>query len=164
VQIAVTNHANLSWHKPCFPETGTHPEFWKAKVNMALIEKNGFLLVGYAPIDHDHDEFITLLNQLDAADNGDFPALFQQLLAHTEQHFDRENQLMEQSAFPAETEHKGEHQRVLGEFRQFKKRVDKGLITFGRSLVRERLPQWLELHVRTMDSALAAHIKAQSQA
>jgi len=131
---------------------------------MALIEKNGFLLVGHAPIDHDHDEFITLLNQLDAADNGDFPALFQQLLAHTEQHFDRENQLMEQSAFPAEAEHKGEHQRVLGELKQFKKRVDKGLITFGRSLARERLPQWLELHVRTMDSALAAHIKAQSQA
>ncbi|WP_442498225.1 bacteriohemerythrin [Methylobacter sp. sgz302048] len=131
---------------------------------MALIEKNGFLLIGHALIDDDHDEFITLLNQLDAADNGEFPALFQQLLAHTEQHFDRENQLMEQSAFPAEAEHKGEHQRVLGEFKQFKKRVDKGLITFGRSLVRERLPQWLELHVRTMDSALAAHIKAQSQA
>jgi hemerythrin len=130
---------------------------------MALVEKNASLRVGHDPIDRDHDEFILLLNRLDTAANSDFPALFQQLFEHTEQHFDRENQLMEQWAFPAETEHKGEHQRVLGEFKQFKKRVDKGMIAFGRSFVRERLPQWLELHVTTMDSALAAHIKARLQ-
>jgi hemerythrin len=108
---------------------------------MALIEKTGVLKVGYELIDNDHDEFISLLNQLDAADNADFPALFQQLYEHTEQHFDRENQLMKQFGFPAEKEHKGEHQRVLGEFKQFKTRIDKGMIAFGRSFVRERLPQ-----------------------
>jgi hemerythrin len=128
---------------------------------MALIEKTGALLVGYDLIDNDHDEFIGLLNQLDSASNADFPALFQQLYEHTEQHLDRENQLMKHNAFPAETEHKGEHQRVLGEFRQFKTRVDKGMIAFGRSFARERLPQWFGLHVTTMDSALAAHIKIQ---
>jgi len=105
-----------------------------------------------------------LLNQLDSAANADFPVLFQQLYEHTEQHFDRENQLMKQVAFPAESEHKGEHQRVLGEFKQFKTRVDKGLITFGRSFVRDRLPQWFQLHVQTMDSALVAHIKIHQQA
>jgi len=57
----------------------------------------------------------------------------------------------------------GEHQRVLGEFKQFKTRIDKGMIAFGRSFVRERLPQWFGLHVTTMDSALAAHIKIQSE-
>ena len=93
---------------------------------MALIEKTDILTVGYDLIDNDHDEFISLLNQLDSAGNADFPALFQQLYEHTEQHFDRENQLMKQFAFPGETEHKGEHQRVLGEFKQFKTRVDKG--------------------------------------
>jgi len=130
---------------------------------MALIEKTGVLTVGYDPIDNDHDEFISLLNKLDTAGNTDFPALFQQLYEHTEQHFDRENQLMMQFAYPGEIEHKGEHQRVLGEFRQFKTRIDKGMIAFGRSFVRERLPQWFGLHVTTMDSALAAHIKISSQ-
>ena len=125
---------------------------------MALIEKNGTSRVGYALIDNDHDEFIELLNALDSAGNADFPALFLQLYEHTEQHFDRENQLMKDNVFPAETEHKGEHQRVLGEFKQFKTRIDKGMIAFGRSFVRERLPQWFGLHVMTMDSALAAHI------
>jgi len=129
---------------------------------MALIEKNTVLIVGYDLIDRDHDEFIALINQLDSTSNADFPVLFQQLHEHTEQHFDRENQLMMQFAYPGEIEHKGEHQRVLGEFRQFKTRVNKGMITFGRSFVRERLPQWFGLHVTTMDSALVAHINNHS--
>lgn len=129
---------------------------------MALIEKNTVLIVGYELIDRDHEEFIALLNQLDSASNADFPVLFQQVHEHTEQHFDRENQLMMQFAYPGEIEHKGEHQRVLGEFRQFKTRVNKGMITFGRSFVRERLPQWFGLHVTTMDSALVAHINNHS--
>jgi hemerythrin len=119
--------------------------------------------LGYELIDNDHDEFISLLNNLDSASNTDFPSLFQQLYEHIEQHFERENQLMKQLAYPGEIEHKGEHQRVLGEFRQFKTRVDKGLIVFGRSFVRERLPQWFGPHVTTMDSALAAHINKQPQ-
>jgi len=128
---------------------------------MALIEKTDVLIVGYDLIDNDHDEFVSLLNRLDAADNANFPALFKQLHEHTEQHFDRENQLMKQFSFPGEIEHKSEHQRVLGEFKQFKSRVDKGLIAFGRSFVKDRLPQWFGLHVTAMDTALAAHINKQ---
>jgi len=88
--------------------------------------------------------------------------LFQKLHEHTELHFDRENQLMIQFSYPGAIEHKGEHQRVLGEFSQFRTRVNKGMITFGRSFVRERLPQWFGLHVTTMDSALVAHINNHS--
>lgn len=115
--------------------------------------------VGYAPIDQDHDEFVQLLEQLKNADNGDFPALFQALFRHTEHHLEREKQWMAQSGFPAEAEHNGEHQRVLGEFKQFQSRVDKGLIAFGRAFINDRLPAWFQLHVSTMDSALAAHLK-----
>jgi hemerythrin len=129
---------------------------------MESIEKNIAMVLGHDAIDNDHAEFIALLLRSSAAANADFPALFQQLYERSEQHFERENQLMQQYAYPAETEHKGEHQRILSEFRQFRTRVDKGLITFGRSFVRERMPQWFELHVATMDSALAAHIKTAS--
>jgi hemerythrin len=131
---------------------------------MALIEPSRIPQVGYALIDDDHHEFILLLNQLDLANNADFPALFQQLQLHTEQHFERENQLMQQSDYPGEQEHRGEHQRVLGDFKQFKTRVDKGMITFGRSFVRERLPQWFGLHVPMMDSALALYLNTQATA
>ncbi|AMK79018.1 MULTISPECIES: bacteriohemerythrin [Methylomonas] len=126
---------------------------------MTIFETTIPLSVGYDLIDNDHGIFIDLVNQLDKANNTDFPGLFKQLYEHTEEHFESENRLMAQFGFPAETEHKGEHQRVLGEFKQFKTRIDKGLITFGRSFVRERLPQWFVLHITTMDSALSAHIK-----
>jgi hemerythrin len=69
---------------------------------------------------------------------------------------------MAEFAYPGIADHKGEHQRVLGEFKQFKSRVDKGLIVFGRSFVKERLPQWLALHITTMDMALATHINNRS--
>jgi len=131
---------------------------------MTIIEKAAAPIVGYELIDNDHDEFISLLNKLDTADNATFPALFRQLYEQAEQHFDRENQLMLQFSFPGATDHKGEHLRVLGEFKQFKSRVDKGLITFGRSFVKDRLPQWFGLHVTTMDTALATHINMQSEA
>lgn len=127
---------------------------------MPLLEKTETACVGYVAIDQDHDDFISLLNRLDNAEYADFPTLFQQLYEHTERHFDMENQLMKQFAFPAETEHKGEHQRVLAEFKQFKTRKDKGMIAFGQAFVRERLPSWFKLHIATMDSALAAHIKS----
>lgn len=127
---------------------------------MALIEAASVIAVDYSPLDNDHQAFIALLNRLDTASSADFRDLFQQLFEHTEQHFAVENQLMLDYGFPAAAEHKGEHSRVLGEFKQFKSRIDKGMLAFGRSFVRERLPQWLQLHVATMDSALVAHIKA----
>lgn len=128
---------------------------------MALLEKTAALTVANDAMDKDHEEFIDLLNALDIATNADFPALFEHLYGHTEQHFERENQLMTQSAYPGIADHKAEHQRVLGEFKQFKSRVDKGLIVFGRAFVKDRLPQWLALHVTTMDTALVNHLNHQ---
>lgn len=129
---------------------------------MALIEAATVGLVGYYAIDDDHQEFVSLLNQLDVANNADFPALFRQLFEHTEQHFARENQLMQDYGFPAEDAHKGEHMRILGEFKQFQSKVDKGMVAFGRLFVREVLPQWFMLHTATMDNALAAYMRTVS--
>lgn len=131
---------------------------------MALMENTPALLTGNTDIDHDHSEFIDLLNQADAAGNAEFPALFQALYEHTERHFERENQLMADSGYSGIADHKAEHQRVLGEFKQFKSRVDKGLVVFGRNFVKERLPQWLKLHITTMDLALVAHLNAKAGA
>jgi len=126
---------------------------------MLAMEQADLYLLDYQQLDNDHAEFINTLNRLIAADDSQFASLFEQLMHHTQQHFDRENALMDEYNFPATGEHKGEHQRVLGEFTQFKKRVDKGLIAFGRAYVKENLPAWFDLHVKTMDSALVAHIK-----
>lgn len=129
---------------------------------MSRVDAFGLLKVGHDLIDRDHADFLDLLGKLSAASDGEFPALFADIFEHIEQHFERENQLMRDFAFPAETEHRSEHQRVIGEFRQFKTRVERGLIQFGRGFVEENLPGWFKLHVSTMDSALAAHIKARN--
>lgn len=115
--------------------------------------------LGYASMDHTHVEFINLVNQLGTCDKPDFPDLFRQLVRHTEQHFETENELMDDNGFPAIREHKDEHARVLGEMHRFAKQLEKGSMTMSRAYIRERLPDWFDLHAKTMDSALAAHLK-----
>lgn len=127
---------------------------------MVLTTALNEISLGYGDIDQQHGEFIVLIQQLDTAEKTLFPELFQKLVEHTTQHFEYENALMETYRFPAQVEHQGEHHRVLAELNDFKKRVDRGLLTFGYAYVRERLPQWFTLHVNTMDSALVAHVNA----
>ena len=78
--------------------------------------KSPAISLGYVPVDDDHQMFVALLHQMEHADNVAFTTLFQQLATHTEKHFERENQLMQSSGFPALSEHRGDHHRVLGEF------------------------------------------------
>lgn len=126
---------------------------------MAHDTSQPLILLGHDVIDRDHGAFAALVAKLQCCSAVDFPTLFGELLEHTDEHFARENALMTESAFPALREHKGEHERVLGEFRQFKERVDRGFLPFGRSFVIERLVPWFALHITTMDSALVAHIQ-----
>lgn len=127
---------------------------------MSLIEWTDRLSVNYPPLDDIHHEFVALVNQLaETTDKATFQQLFNELVTHTEAHFTKENQLMQQSQFSALTEHQGEHHRVLGEMKQFQKRVARGLLDFGRAYVKDRLPEWFALHTATMDSALAAHLQ-----
>ncbi|OQK18611.1 hypothetical protein AU255_12595 [Methyloprofundus sedimenti] len=86
-------------------------------------KKSKLIVLGYEAIDNDHEEFIKLIAQLEVSTNNEYPASFQQLFVHTVQHFEHENQLMDEYSFPATAEHKGEHMRVLSEFKEFKKRT-----------------------------------------
>lgn len=73
------------------------------------------LILGYDPIDADHERFVRLLSATTAANDLDFPDLFRQLAHEMREHFAHENSLMESSGYPALGEHRGEHQRILGE-------------------------------------------------
>ena len=128
--------------------------------SMSIIDwDNKFFLLDLDVMDDTHREFVSLVNQLSDASDKEFGALFSQLIAHTQQHFLQEEKLMTESRFPAFAEHKDEHQRIIGELNQFKKRIDKGLIAFGRNYINQRMPEWFRLHAATMDSALAMHLK-----
>ena len=130
---------------------------------MSLINWSSEHLTGFENIDQTHEEFAALVNRLDTTtDKAEFLRLFGELYAHTEAHFQRENQLMDESRFPAIAEHKGEHQRVLGEMHQFYERSKRGFSQMGRAYVRERLPEWFSLHLQTMDRALVVHLSKQT--
>lgn len=120
-------------------------------------------LLDHDILDGDHLEFAYLVGQLAGTrDKGAFIEGFSRLVSHTERHFERESELMRHSDFPAKREHEAEHDRVLGQLKQFKERVDGGLVSMGRAFVSDMLPAWLELHVSTMDSALVAHLRRRS--
>lgn len=114
--------------------------------------------LGVMEMDSTHREFVDLVNHMSDATKEAFIPLFAELLAHTQSHFETENAMMRASGFPAMREHLDEHQRVLGDLRRFSQRVATGNTRLGRAYVTQQLPGWFDLHAKTMDSALAAHI------
>jgi hemerythrin len=124
---------------------------------MAPLSWSEDLNVGVEFMDKDHQAFIAMVNAFDSAADSELPALFDALYAHTQQHFAREDSLMDDIKFFASDCHKGEHGRVLNEMRRFRGHLDKGNIAFVRAYVTDQIPQWFILHRNTMDSATAAY-------
>jgi len=115
--------------------------------------------LGVAGMDDTHREFVSFVAALDQASDADFPALFAQVCAHTRKHFERESELMVASRFPAIREHEAEHARVLADLKHLSVRVQQGSLMMARAYVKG-LPAWFGGHLATMDSALAACVKA----
>jgi hemerythrin len=118
--------------------------------------------------DHDHEAF--LLNVLaDAIERHRGGAAREELLprvdallAHTRDHFEREDEAMRRTGFPAYPVHHGEHQRVLAEMeaeaRAFREQGDvERLWTY----VSEGIPGWFVHHIRSMDAVTGQFVAAQ---
>jgi hemerythrin-like metal-binding protein len=117
--------------------------------------------VGVAEMDATHEDFVRELAALTKASDEDFPTRFHALGLHTRAHFENEGHLMRTCRFPAIGEHESDHQRILGELAQIGRGVAKGRLGLARAYVAVGLPDWFHKHLITMDSALAACLKAQ---
>ncbi|WP_428034946.1 bacteriohemerythrin [Amphritea sp.] len=115
--------------------------------------------LNHADIDRDHQHFSEITSRLKSSENGQFKTLFSELLSHTEKHFKREEQLIEQYNYPGKNEHCGEHNRLLTELRQFNQRVQQGRLTMARAYINERVDEWLHQHIANMDAALVKHLE-----
>jgi len=115
--------------------------------------------LGIDEMDRTRQEFVALVRMLIDSDEADFAALFGKLLEHCRQHFSNEGRLMRISRFPALGEHEGEHHRVYGDLVQMNRAVQRGRLKLARAYVKTGLTEWFDLHLATMDSALAAHLK-----
>ena len=117
--------------------------------------------LGVAEMDITHREFVAHVAALIETDDTAFPAQFDALLEHTRAHFAAEDANMLTYGFPAIREHTSEHRRVLGEMGAFQRSMQNGRLNLARAYVRDGIPAWFRLHLATMDSALAAHLKRQ---
>lgn len=116
------------------------------------------LNLGVHEIDQTHLEFIVLVQKLQDCPANQFGVLFYRLVEHTRTHFESEEKLMLSLSHGLLTEHRNEHNRVLGDMNRFAKSIEKGRLSMARAWVNESLLDWFENHTATMDSALAADL------
>lgn len=120
------------------------------------------LLLGNALMDQTHHEFVTLVAELEAAQDAALPAAMDALIAHTDAHFAREQQWMSESRFPMQSCHDAEHEGVLAALREARGHVADGRLRVARVLPPE-LMHWFEGHVASMDAMLARWLEGHPQ-
>ena len=112
------------------------------------------LLMGYAPMDDIHQEFVDLISQLETADDAQLPAWLQAMEVHLQHHFAEEDQWMNSTAFPPRDCHIDEHAAVLKSVAEVREKLAQGDVAVCRSLI-AALADWFPGHATHLDSALA---------
>lgn len=121
---------------------------WNEPYNQQIIsEINGFRRM-----------FGEMMEAMAGAEDGMLRGMFSRFVTQLERYFELENQLMENSAFPAASRHRHEHQEMLKELYYFKTRIDNGLFSLGRTYITLRLPEWFEQHAQDQDQDLTDHL------
>ncbi len=123
-------------------------------------DENAFPILAFWEMDATHLKAFELLDGINAANDEDLSTMVDVFLAHTKDHFERERQMMLETDFPAITEHESEHNRIVSDIAQFHRALKRGSVKFARMFFKDSLPEILDIHIRQVDSALAAHIKS----
>lgn len=125
---------------------------------MTVLAWSEQLAVGHADMDHTHQEFVTLLNAVGAAEGAAILPSLDAFIAHTAAHFAQEEAWMEERQFPPRGCHKREHDGVLEVVREVRARVENGELQYGRTLA-EALAEWFPVHAGSMDAMLALYLE-----
>lgn len=116
------------------------------------------LELGLSFMDDTHKEFVDLLARCEAADDAALPALWDELIAHTTDHFGREDEWMLATGFASGNCHGTQHKVVLNVLREGAVRAKAGDLAPARQMIQE-LAVWFPQHAQTMDAALALHLR-----
>jgi len=106
-----------------------------------------------------HQEFLSILSALPTMPDGVFVTLLKELIRHTHEHFGQEETLMHETGFATASEHVEEHRRILNDMEAMLARAERGRLRMPREFIKTHMPEWFQLHLVTMDSALAQHLK-----
>ncbi len=109
-----------------------------------------------------HHEEVEIVNRLDALlsakeiPESEVSACLEEWVAHTKEHFDRENRLMQEYGFPPYPVHRNEHDQALQQLlevqKNWQKTADADMLS---RYVREIWPAWFRQHLSTMDTVTA---------
>ena len=128
--------------------------------------KSEDLSYGTASMEREHAGQLRLFNDLEAAvragaDDSKVYALLDELVEHTNLHFLSEQLAMQLHAYEASESHLLEHERLLFEVQDLKRRLATGSVTAKHGLI-EALRSWLIIHIQTADKALAEYLNTQA--
>lgn len=115
---------------------------------------NDALLLGYAPMDALHRDFVETVGALQSANEAELPLRLAAVIAHLRAHFEAEDRWMEETDFPARKCHMDEHAAVLRTAVQVQVLLAQGDATECRRLADE-LVRWFPGHADYLDSALS---------
>jgi hemerythrin-like metal-binding protein len=112
-------------------------------------------LLGHAPMDAEHADFVACVQALQQADDAALPAALAAFEAHARRHFGAEDLWMTETDFPARQCHIDEHAAVLRSVVEVREVVARGRPAEARRLTAE-LVRWFPGHADCLDSALSA--------
>ncbi|MBE7370079.1 hemerythrin domain-containing protein [Ramlibacter pallidus] len=116
------------------------------------------LELGLSFMDDTHREFVDLLAQCEGAADAELPALWDTLIAHTADHFGREDEWMLATGFASGNCHATQHKVVLQVLREGALHARQGDLGPVRQMIGE-LAAWFPQHAKSMDAALALHLR-----
>lgn len=119
-----------------------------------LIAWHDGLLLGFRPMDDDHEEFVRTIAALQQAPDAQLPLLLATFARHAQRHFDEENRWMRETGFPARDCHIDEHAAVMRSVNGVQALLAQGNTAVCRGLANE-LARWFPGHAGYLDSALA---------
>lgn len=116
-------------------------------------------LLNFNQMDTLHKEFLDIYNSVDLSSLESIITKSKELLEHSRRHFLEEETLMDEYKYPTIREHKDEHNKVLSEMEYF---IKNSHSAFGKKMLKayyvEKLPDWFDLHLLSMDSDLVHHL------
>ncbi|CAK0742826.1 Bacteriohemerythrin [Azospirillaceae bacterium] len=130
---------------------------------MALLEWNNAFSTGIAPVDHEHQILIKLINDLAAVmensptdgccgcgDNGS--AVLSQIHDAISAHFALEEKAMRDRSYDGYAEHKADHERLLDDIRDIMEIYEAGGYASCRDELATRMRDWFGRHFQSMDA------------
>ena len=125
---------------------------------MASLEWTPALVLDLPAMDAVHEEFVALLGKVEAAADEQLRALWDELIEHTQHHFDQEDRWMQTTGFATGNCHSQQHKVVLAVMREGAAKGEQGDLAMIRHMAAELGP-WFSHHAQNMDAALALHMR-----